>query len=66
MDLFAPDQAVEVERLLKLGATRVNWEYGPDADYVVLADPDGIRFVWFRFSILRVEYIFAEFGVCRN
>ena len=44
MDLFTHDQAREVERLLKLGATRVNWKYEPDADYVVLADPDGNTF----------------------
>ncbi len=44
MDLFAQDQAGEVERLLKLGATRVNWEYESGADYVVLADPDGNTF----------------------
>ena len=44
MDLFTENQAGEVERLLKLGATRVNWEYEPDADYVVLADPDGNTF----------------------
>ena len=44
MDLFTHDQAGEVKRLLKLGATRVNWEYEPGADYVVLADPDGSTF----------------------
>ncbi len=44
MDLFAHDQAGEVKRLLKLGATRVNWEYEPGADCVVLADPDGNTF----------------------
>lgn len=44
LDLFAHDQAGEVERLLKLGATRVDWEYEPGADYVVLADPDGNTF----------------------
>ena len=44
MDLFTDDQAGEVERLLKLGATRVNWKYEPGADYVVLADPDGNTF----------------------
>ncbi len=44
MDLFTDDQAGEVERLLKLGATRVNWRYEPGADYVVLADPDGNTF----------------------
>lgn len=44
MDLFAHDQAGEVERLLNLGATRVDWKYEPGADYTVLADPDGNTF----------------------
>ena len=44
MDLFTDDQAGEVERLLELGATKVNWKYEPGADYVVLADPDGNTF----------------------
>jgi predicted enzyme related to lactoylglutathione lyase len=44
IDLFTSDQAKEVERLLNLGATRVYWKYEPDADYVVLADPDGNTF----------------------
>lgn len=44
IDLFTFDQEKEVERLLKLGATRVDWKYEPDADYVVLADPDGNTF----------------------
>jgi predicted enzyme related to lactoylglutathione lyase len=44
LDLYATDQASEVERLLRLGASRVNWRYPPDADYVVLADPDGNKF----------------------
>lgn len=44
LDLYATDQAAEVERLLSLGATRVDWRYEPDADYVVLADPEGNRF----------------------
>lgn len=44
IDLFTHDQEKEVERLLKLGATRVDWKYEPDADYVVLADPDGNTF----------------------
>ncbi|MFN8385769.1 MAG: VOC family protein [Anaerolineales bacterium] len=38
IDLFAHDQANEVERLLKLGAKRVDWKYEQEADYVVLAD----------------------------
>ncbi|HET9905996.1 MAG TPA: VOC family protein [Anaerolineales bacterium] len=44
IDLFTTDQAKEVERLLSLGATRVDWNYDPHADYVVLADPDGNTF----------------------
>ena len=44
MDLFTHDQEQEVERLLKLGADRVEWKYEPGADYVVLADPDGNTF----------------------
>ena len=46
LDLYAHDQATEVERLLGLGARRVeDWPY-PDEehDYVVLEDPDGNRF----------------------
>jgi catechol 2,3-dioxygenase-like lactoylglutathione lyase family enzyme len=34
----------EVERLLALGATRVEWTYPPNADFVVLADPTGTLF----------------------
>lgn len=38
-------QAAEVERLLFLGATRVEWDgCPPDADYVILADTEGNRF----------------------
>ncbi|ASQ92771.1 VOC family protein [Streptomyces sp. 11-1-2] len=48
LDLYAgdaADQAAEVERLVSLGARRVRWElYPPDADFIVLADPDGNRF----------------------
>jgi len=44
MDLFAADQQAEVRRLLALGATRKEWNYEPDADYVVLNDPDGNPF----------------------
>ncbi|MBZ9750552.1 VOC family protein [Deinococcus sp. HMF7604] len=44
LDLYADDQGAEVERLLALGAQRVDWRYEPGADYVVLADPDGNRF----------------------
>jgi catechol 2,3-dioxygenase-like lactoylglutathione lyase family enzyme len=45
LDLYADDQAAEVERLVALGATRVDWKRMPDdADYVILADPEGNRF----------------------
>ena len=45
LDLYAQDQAGEVERLIALGATEVHWDKRPpDADYVILADPEGNRF----------------------
>jgi predicted enzyme related to lactoylglutathione lyase len=45
VDLYAKDQAREVERLKALGATEVHWsKRPPDADYVILADPEGNRF----------------------
>lgn len=44
LDLYATDQDWEVERLLSIGARRVEWRYPEGADYVVLADPDGNTF----------------------
>ncbi len=45
LDLYANDQAREVERLKGLGAIEVHWsKRPPDADYVILADPEGNRF----------------------
>lgn len=48
LDLYArdaADQSAEVERLVGLGAMRVDWDlYPDDPDFVVLADPDGNRF----------------------
>jgi catechol 2,3-dioxygenase-like lactoylglutathione lyase family enzyme len=45
LDLYAAHQAGEVERLIGLGATEVHWDKRPaDADYVILADPEGNRF----------------------
>lgn len=45
LDLYADDQEAEVDRLVALGATRVPWDnYPPDADFVILADPEGNRF----------------------
>jgi catechol 2,3-dioxygenase-like lactoylglutathione lyase family enzyme len=47
-DLHAEDarrQAAEVERLVALGAKRVDWpSYPEDPDFVVLSDPDGNLF----------------------
>ena len=48
LDLFVEgdqaNQEAEVERLIALGATRVDWVYPENADFVVLADPDGNLF----------------------
>lgn len=45
LDLYTDDQAGEVRRLIGLGATEVRWDKRPpDADYVILADPEGNRF----------------------
>ncbi|MGY1855552.1 VOC family protein [Modestobacter sp. SYSU DS0290] len=48
LDLHVRDaakQVTEVERLVALGAARVDWDgYPDDPDFVVLADPDGNLF----------------------
>jgi hypothetical protein len=45
LDLYTPTPEQEVERLLGLGASRVDWrDYPPDADFTVLADTEGNRF----------------------
>ena len=48
LDLYAgdaADQAAEVDRLISLGATRVDWDRYPEhADFVVMADTEGNRF----------------------
>ena len=45
LDLYTEDQAAEVKRLKALGASEVHWDKKPpDADYVILADPEGNRF----------------------
>jgi predicted enzyme related to lactoylglutathione lyase len=48
LDLYAgdaEDQAAEVQRLVALGATVVDWDlYPPDPDFVVMADTEGNRF----------------------
>ena len=45
LDLYADDQAAEVERLLGIGAREVDWDdYPEDADWIVLEDTEGNRF----------------------
>jgi hypothetical protein len=50
LDLWAADgeQEAEVERLVSLGATRVDWDYPENADFVVLADTEGNLFCVIR------------------
>jgi len=45
LDLYTSEQDRHVDRLLALGASRVeNWPYPKDADFIVLRDPDGNEF----------------------
>jgi hypothetical protein len=47
LDLYADsraEQLAEVERLISLGATRVEWTYPEGADFIVLADTEGNAF----------------------
>jgi len=48
LDLNAADAAeqdAEVQRLVSIGAERVDWDlYPDDPDFIVLADPEGNRF----------------------
>ena len=44
LDLYTHDREGEVERLLKVGATRHRQTYEPDDDFTVLEDPDGNLF----------------------
>ena len=45
LDLYADDQAAEIERLKSLGAVDVDWDlYPAHPDFVVLADTEGNRF----------------------
>ena len=45
LDLYTSEQSRHVDRLVRLGASVVaNWAYPADADFVVLADPDGNEF----------------------
>ena len=45
LDLYTGEQDRHVERLVKLGAARVeDWPYPDGADFIVLRDPDGSEF----------------------
>jgi catechol 2,3-dioxygenase-like lactoylglutathione lyase family enzyme len=44
LDLYTNNPVGEVERLIGIGARRYPWRYPPDADFVVLEDPDGNLF----------------------
>lgn len=45
LDLYTDNQANEVRRLIALGATEIHWSKRPaNADYLILADPEGNRF----------------------
>ena len=48
LDLRPVDQTAEVERLLGLGARRVDIGQGEDVSWVVLADPEGNEFCVLR------------------
>jgi catechol 2,3-dioxygenase-like lactoylglutathione lyase family enzyme len=38
------EQSSETDRLIEIGANRVEWDYPADPDFVVLADSEGNRF----------------------
>ena len=44
LDLYTNNREKEVEKLLKIGATRHRQTYRPDDDFRVLEDPDGNLF----------------------
>jgi catechol 2,3-dioxygenase-like lactoylglutathione lyase family enzyme len=48
LDLRPEDQAAEVARLEGLGARRADVGQGPEASWVVMADPDGNEFCVLR------------------
>jgi hypothetical protein len=48
LDLRPSDQVAEVERLIGLGASRVDIGQSPDVTWVVLADPEGNEFCVLR------------------
>ncbi|MCO4250280.1 VOC family protein [Pseudarthrobacter raffinosi] len=58
LDLRPDDQAEEVQRLETLGASRISVGQGPEATWVVMADPDGNEFCVLR--ALRSEELEAQ------
>ena len=48
LDLYTKNREAEVERLVKMGATRYPWRYKTGDDFVVLEDPTVISSVWFN------------------
>ena len=48
IDLRPEDRDAEVERLISLGAKRVDIGQGPDVTWVVMADPEGNEFCVLR------------------
>jgi hypothetical protein len=44
LDLYTRTAEQEIDRLLSLGASRVEWDYPPNPDFTVLADTEGNRF----------------------
>ncbi|HEV2344975.1 MAG TPA: VOC family protein [Actinocrinis sp.] len=44
LDLRPDDQQAEVDRLISLGAKKVDIGQGPDTTWVVMADPEGNEF----------------------
>lgn len=44
IDLYTDNRDAEVARLVALGARPYPWRYRPEADFIVLEDPDGNLF----------------------
>jgi hypothetical protein len=57
-DLRPEDQDAEVQRLMGMGATKVDVGQGPEVSWVVLADPEGNEFCILR--ALTAEELAAE------
>jgi hypothetical protein len=63
LDLRPSDQFAEVQRLIGLGASRVDVGQSPDVTWVVLADPEGNEFCVLRpFTDEQLASLGANFG----